>query len=68
MPIFFDITIRISSNYETEEELMRKFEEWFNAARSVDTDLWQGNSCVVRLGVDKVNEPDKRLPATDWAI
>lgn len=51
---FFDLKIRISSNYETEQEIMEKFEEWLNATKGIKTDLWRGNSCIVMLGVDKV--------------
>lgn len=53
---FFDLKIRISSNYQTEEEVMEKFEEWLAATKSIKTSLWQGNSCIVELGVTQLSE------------
>ena len=53
---FYDLKIRISSNYKTEEEVMEKFDEWLEATSRIKTSLWMGNSCIVMLGVDKVEE------------
>lgn len=60
----FDIKIRISSNYETEEEVLEKFEKWFDSLPNTKDrqGLWGGNSCVVMIDVDKVNVLPSGIP------
>jgi len=54
---FFDFKITISSNYQTEQEVMDKFEKWLEATQGIKTDLWLGNSCIIMLGVNEIGDP-----------
>jgi hypothetical protein len=60
---FFDLKIRISSNYQTEKEVMEKFGEWLAATKGIKTSLWQGNSCIVELGVTQLSEKNASIGA-----
>lgn len=59
MQTMFDLRIRISSNFTTEEEVMVKFEKWLDTCRcrgEKETSLWYGQSCIIEYEVIKVVE------------
>jgi hypothetical protein len=54
----FDLTIRISSNPISEEDLLRKFEEWMQGAQSspeAEKQLWGGQRAIIELRVEKID-------------